>query len=232
MINVIRQRWSHGGVDADLWALSGEGPAHLPPAGQLAALVDAAGAVLARHGLSLDNLVHQRLWLRERGMRDEIDGVRRDLLRGPRRCASSSFYCAARMRAGGGVALDLLTQSPTGRRARRIVDFAPPRRYAWYLLQDGWQHFSGMAESADGVAAQFDAACGQIERGLAAEGRDWRCVTQARLFLERGQGEENWLRDAFARRSGLAAETVAFDWVDGLASADKHLEIEAVARPI
>lgn len=232
MIDSARLRWSNGGVDADLVALSGEGPAHLPPAGQLAALVDEASTLLGREGLSLENLVHQRLWLRERGLREEIDGARRDLLGGARRCASSSFYCAARIRSGASVVLDLLAQHPTARGARRIVDFAPPRRYAWYLLQDGWQHFSGMAESANGIAAQFDAACGQIERGLAAEGRGWRAATAARLFLERGQGEENWLRKAFAERSGLAPNLVAFDWVDGLASTDKHLEIEVVARPL
>ena len=147
--------------------------------------------------MTLESVVHQRIWLRDRDLRDTIDGPRRTMLDG----------------------------------ARRLVDFTPRRRYAWYLTQDGWQHFSGMAEPGETLGEQFDSACGEIERGLAVEGRGWTAVTQARLFLERGQGEEGWLRDMLHKRAGLAADRIAFDWVDSLASTNKHLEIEAVARP-
>ena len=147
--------------------------------------------------MTLESVVHQRIWLRDRDLRDTIDGPRRTMLGG----------------------------------ARRLVDFTPRRRYAWYLTQDGWQHFSGMAEPGETLGEQFDSACGEIERGLAVEGRGWTAVTQARLFLERGQGEEGWLRDMLHKRAGLAADRIAFDWVDSLASTNKHLEIEAVARP-
>lgn len=231
MIDSAPLDWPHGGRSTELWRLSGEGQAGLSPLEQLAALVDDCAALLESRDLALENLVHQRLWLRDRATRAEIDEPRRILLGDARRGASSSFISAARFAEGGDVALDLLVQRPVAQGTRRLVDFAPPRRYAWYLLQDGWQHFSGMAEPGTSLVLQFDAACGEIERGLAAEGRGWTALTEARLFLQRGKGDEVWLRQAFARRSGLAPARIAFDWVDGLASTDKHLEIEAVARP-
>jgi len=224
--------WLHDGRSTALWRLSGEGQAGLAPLEQLAVLVDDCAVLLAKQELALENLVHQRLWLRDRAMRAEIDEPRRILLGEARRAASSSFISAARFAQGGDVALDLLVQRPVDRGSRRLVDFTPPRRYAWYLLQDGWQHFSGMAETGASLVLQFDAACGEIERGLLSEGRGWDALTEAHLFLQRGRGDEAWLRQAFAKRSGLAPPRIAFDWVDGLASADKHLEIEAVARPI
>ena len=232
MIESAPLSWFHDGRATELWRLSGEGQAGLAPLEQLAGLVDDCAALLAGQELALENLVHQRLWLRDRAMRAEIDAPRRILLGDARRAASSSFFSATRFAKGGDVALDLLVQRPVDRGSRRLVDFIPPRRYAWYLLQDGWQHFSGMAETAANLSMQFDAACGEIERGLIVEGRDWAALTEAHLFLERGRGDEAWLRRAFAMRSGLAPSRIVFDWVDGLASIDKHLEIEAVARPL
>lgn len=232
MIESAPLSWLHNGRATELWRLSGEGQAGLAPLEQLAGLVDDCAALLAGQELALENLVHQRLWLRERSMRAKIDEPRRILLGEARRAASSSFISAARFAKGGDVALDLLVQRPVDHGSRRLVEFAPPRRYAWYILQDGWQHFSGMAETAANLPMQFDAACEEIERGLIAEGRHWATVTEAHLFLERGTGDEAWLRQSFAKRSGLAPSRIAFDWVDGLASTDKHLEIEAIARPV
>lgn len=231
MVETARLDWRHDGRVSELAFFAAEGPAHLSPAEQLATLVDDCAEALAKRELTLENLVHQRVWLRDRTVRDAIDGPRRILLGDDRRAPSSSFISAAHFKSGGAVAVELLAQRPEAPSQRRLVDFVPPRRYAWYLLQDGWLHFSGMAEAGDGLPAQFDAACAAIEDGLAAEGRDWRHVSHTRLFLERGKGEEHWLRQSFAQRSGLLATAARFDWVDGLASSNKHLEIEAVARP-
>jgi enamine deaminase RidA (YjgF/YER057c/UK114 family) len=231
MIACARLQWPLDGQTADFFNLTGEGPAGLSPLEQLTTLVDAFVSALAAQQMTLETVVHQRVWLRDRALRDSVDGPRRTMLGGARRAASSSFFSASRFRAGSSVALELLAQRPIAGGERRLVDFTPPRRYAWYLMQDGWQHFSGMAEPGASLAEQFESACEEIERGLAAEGRDWKAVMQARLFLERGQGDESWLRHLFRKRAGLAADKVAFDWVDSLASPNKHLEIEAVARP-
>lgn len=222
-------RWQAGSRATELVGLTGEGDAALSPADQLAALVAAAEAALAPDGLSLDDLVYQRLWLRDRALRGEIDGPRAALLGGRRRCASSSFMDRSRLRAGGAVALDLLIQKPAGGE-RRLVEFDPPRRYAWYLMRDGWQHVSGMAETGDGLEAQFAAAAAAVEDALAAEGRGWAQVTAVRLFLERGEGSEDWLRDNLINRSKIDHQIIDFKYVDGLASAEKHLEIEVTAR--
>lgn len=231
LIDSARLTWRYNDYVSEFVRIVAEAPGDEPPALQLAALTDACAEQAKAHDLTLENIVHHRLWLRRQETRAETDEPRAILLGGERRAASSSFISAARFRGGGDVALDLLLQRPRDGGERRIVDFAPPRRYAWYLLQDGWQHFSGMAEQGEDTAGQFAAACDAVERGLAEEGRDWQLAANAHLFLQRGHGDEAWLRDSFARRSGMPPDLIRFDWVEALASPDKHLEIEAIIRP-
>jgi hypothetical protein len=231
VIQSARQNWRYGDYFSEFVRLSGEATGDEPPALQLAALVDSCEETAESFGLTLENIVHHRLWLRSHAARAEVDEPRAVLLGGARRAASSSFVSAARFREDGAVALDLLLQRPRDGGTRRLVDFAPPRRYAWYLLQDDWQHFSGMAEQGQDLAAQFRTACDVIEDGLAAEGRNWALAIGAHLFLQHGRGDEIWLRNSFARRSGMADDLILFDWVDALASPAKHLEIEIVVRP-
>lgn len=213
-----------------LIGLSGEGIPGLTPADQLAGLLDAFDKRLRQDGLALENAVRHRLWTRDRRARDESNDIRARLISGNRRCATSSFIDRDRFASAGDVAIELWAQYPASTQRRRLVDFDPPRRYAHYLVQDGVFHLSGMAEPGATLDAQFDNAFGEVIRAMEMEKVAWPDVLSASLFVERGQGEPRWMMERFRKAAGAELPFVECEAVDGLASVDKHLEIEITAR--
>jgi enamine deaminase RidA (YjgF/YER057c/UK114 family) len=215
---------------AELVNLSGEGAPGRTPADQLAGLLETFDERLRGFGLSLENAVRHRLWTRDRRARDESNDIRARLISGDRRCATSSFIDRERFASAGDVALELWAQYPARAPRRLLVDFNPPRRYAHYLIQGGLLHLSGMAEPGATLDAQFDNAFGEVTAAMGREKVAWTDVLSASLFVERGQGEPRWLIERFRKAVGAELPFVECEPVDGLASTDKHLEIEITAR--
>ena len=213
-----------------LVSLYREGQPGLSAAAQLAGILQACDRDLAGAGLALENGVRHRVWTRSRAARDASNDARARLIAGQRRCATSSFIDAGRFISGADVALELLAQVPAARAERRLVDFAPPRRYAHYLVQDGLVFVSGMAESGDGLVQQFERALAEVRRALDLESLQWTNVLSASLFIERGTADAAWLMRRFADALPGPLADVTCEEVDGLASTDKHLEIEVTAR--
>lgn len=197
---------------------------------QLADLLDRIESELAAAGLSLDDAVFHRLWLRSREGRDEIAEVRGSRFSGVRRTASSSFIAPGRFSGPGDVALEIIARAPHPGAVRRLVDFDPPRRYAHYMTAGSWLFLSGMAEEGETIEVKFSKSLAQVEVALRRELLSWDAVTEATLFIERGCGTAEWLRDAFRAAVPVEPGRITIEDVDGLASTDKHLEIEIVAR--
>lgn len=213
-----------------LISLLAEGAPDRTPADQLAGVLEGCDRRLRDIGLSLENAVRHRLWTRDRRARDESNDIRARLIAGNRRCATSSFIDRDRFASAGDVAVELWAQLPASTPRRRLIDFDPPRRYARYLVQDGLFHLSGMAEPGATIDTQFDNAFGEVVRAMAMEKVAWADVLSASLFIERGQGEPQWLIERFRQAAGTDVPFVECEPVDGLASIDKHLEIEITAR--
>jgi len=87
-----------------------------------------------------------------------------------------------------------------------------------------------MAEPGATLDAQFDNAFGQVMAAMQREKVAWPDVLSASLFIERGHGEPQWLLERFRAAAGADLPFVECEPVDGLASIDKHLEIEITAR--
>lgn len=213
-----------------LISLYQEGAPGRSPADQLAGVLEACDRRLGEFGLSLENAVRHRLWTRDRRAREESNDIRARLIAGNRRCATSSFIDRDRFASAGDVSVELWAQFPTSAPCRRLVDFDPPRRYAHYLVQDDILHLSGMAETGATIDTQFDNAFGEVVRAMAMEKVAWADVLSASLFIERGHGEPQWLIERFRQAAGTDVPFVECEPVDGLASTDKHLEIEITAR--
>ncbi len=213
-----------------LVSLYREGRPGSAPADQLVEIVTALDSDLRDAGLSLENAVRHRLWTRDRTSRDGTNEVRARLITDRRRCATSSFIDAARFVSAADVAVELLAQYPkVEEEHRRLVDFDPPRRYARYLVQDGLMFTSGMAEPGDSLEEQFANAMAEITRSMRRELVAWRDVLSAQLFIERGHGKPAWLMDRVRQAAGGDLPYIDCEEVDGLASLDKHLEIEITA---
>lgn len=212
-----------------LVSLYREGQPGATPADQLAGVLSALDADLREVGLSLENAVRHRIWTRDRAIREGTNDVRASLITGQRRCATSSFIDAGRFVSSGDVAVELLAQYPDAANRRRLVDFDPPRRYARYLAQDGMMFASGMAEPGASIEEQFSNAMAEIARSMRRESVAWRDVLSAQLFIERGHGEPAWLMNRLRQAAGGELPYLDCEEVDGLASPDKHLEIEITA---
>ena len=96
------------------------------------------------------------------------------------------------------------------------------------MVQDDWLFLSGMAEEADTMDGQFDKALAEVQAALDREGANWGQVTEATLFLERGRADLDWLRRRFLGAAPVLPPRISFEYVDGLASTPKHLEIEVI----
>jgi enamine deaminase RidA (YjgF/YER057c/UK114 family) len=193
-------------------------------------LIEHLSAELAECGLRLDDVVFHRLWTRDRSLRERISAPRERLLGGSRKSATSSFVSATHILSEGFLALEMIACKAKAPLSRRVVEFSPPRAYAHYLVQDDWLFLSGMAENAPTMEEQFEAAFAEVERALAQERIDWRSVQEASLFLEKGSADLTWLEDRFRNAVRRFPQRVNFELVDGLASIEKKLEIEIIAR--
>lgn len=213
-----------------LVSLYGEGPAGGSPEDQLAAVLDRLDETLRSVGLSLENAVRHRLWTRDRASREASNAARARLITGNRRCATSSFIDSRRFVSAADVAIELIAQYPAPGNRRCLVDFTPPRRYAHYLVQDGLLFLSGMAESGATLDDQFSKAVSEVTRAMVTENVAWDDVLSASLFIERGLNDPAWLMERFRQAVPLPLPYVSCEEVDGLASADKHLEIEITAQ--
>lgn len=225
---VVVKQISWGGHS--LLSLYGEGRSGRAPAEQLTEVFGTLDRQLREQGLSLDNAVRHRLWTRTREARDASNEARARLIAGHRRCATSSFIDRNIFVSDGDVAVELIAQYPAAAPDRRLVDFSPPRRYARYLVQDGLMFVSGMAEEGATLETQFDNAMREVAVAMSCESVDWRDVFSAQLFLERGDTDPTWLLQRFRAAVGFDLPYLDCQEVDGLASPDKHLEIEITAR--
>lgn len=222
------QSKSHYWRGTELVSLYGEGTSGTP-AQQLEDLVQRSWTALGAHGLAAGDVVFTRLWMRDRNDASGLAEVRERVLRGPARSASSSFYSHDHFIGNGAVALELFAFRAAVPQTRRIVDFTPARRYAHYMMQDNWLFLSGMAEEGDTMDQQFDKAFAEVQRALDLEKLTWRDVTEATMFLERGRADIEWFRKRFVG-AVKPLPRMSFEYVDGLATPTKNLEIEIIAH--
>lgn len=199
------------------------------PSKQLESIVQGCWKALDELGLCETDVVFTRLWMGDRSSTEGLSGARERLLRGRARAASSSFYSADHIVSGSGIALEMLAFRAESPSSRRLVDFSPPRRYAHYMMQDGWLFLSGMAEEGDSLDDQFTRSLTQVSLALEQEQGSWRDVVKTTLFLEKGQGSREWLQQRFISSVSPRSPQFSIEMVDGLATTSKHLEIEIIA---
>jgi enamine deaminase RidA (YjgF/YER057c/UK114 family) len=228
MIDVTQQRFR----GLTTWELIGEGQAG-SPAEQTQQLLTDIGHACETLGGSLSDLVFIRFWMRSRGISNDVRAVRRKLIDDKERTASSSFFSTSVFKGSGDVRIDALYCPDHRNSVRKPVEFDPPRRYLHYLARGNGLFTSGMAEAGVSVEEQCQKNLAWLDEALQAEGFQWSNVCQLNLFRERGQSID-WapVLSALATRNDPEATIITLFDVDGLASPDKHLEIELIAtRP-
>ncbi|MEX0603574.1 MAG: hypothetical protein WD623_07475 [Marinobacter sp.] len=216
------------------WELTGEGDAGAgSPAEQTEQLLIDLGFACETLGGSLSDLVFIRFWMRSRAISKEVRAVRRKLIDDKERTASSSFFSTTVFQGPGDIRINALYCPDHRNSARKPVEFDPPRRYLHYLAHGNGLFTSGMAEAGVSIEEQCQKSLAWLDEALQAEELQWSNVCQLNLFRERGQNID-WapVLSTLATRNDPEATVITLFDVDGMASPDKHLEIELIAtRP-
>lgn len=199
------------------------------PAGLLEPVMDRIAAVAGQQGCTLADAVFHRLWTSTREVREACAAPRAKYFSGENRTASSSFISQVRAPGAFSVAVDVMVLVGAAQGGKRVVDFEPPRRYAHYAVAPDTLVLSGMAESGPTVEAQFTRSLQQIELAFGRERASWPSTWQVNAFLETGYGNLADVKTRLEQTLAVRPERIAIEFVDGLASSDKHLEIEAIA---
>lgn len=197
---------------------------------QMTALLARCETVLKADGLSVLDVVFQRMFLRGREAREEASAARGTFFSGDRRGGSSSFQSADRFQGPGDAMIEMLALRSKSGKPKRLVEFAEPRKYPHYVVHDDLMFVSGMAELASTPEEQLARSLAQVELALKRENVSWRDVIEARTYLQKGSKTPAWLRAGLDAAAKLQIPRVIVEPVDGLATEGKVLEIEVVVR--
>ncbi len=200
------------------------------PADQTRDVLTAIHQQCEQLGGGLSDLVFVRFWVRSRSMNEEVRAIRREMIDDNFRIATSSFIDGAVFQGNGDVRAEALICSDIKPRGRRIVEFDPPRRYPHYLEQKEGLFMSGMAEVGATHEDQCEANIRLLNQALRECGLTWQHVSQLQIFRERSQNIDlTMVLKMLANECDLSSIYVTHYEVDGLASTNKHLEIELFA---
>jgi enamine deaminase RidA (YjgF/YER057c/UK114 family) len=210
--------------------ISAEAPPGPADAG-LRGIVEAAERVLRELlGLSLANVVRTRLWGRTAADRTAASAVRRLMLDGPARAASSSYVDAAHFAGPGSVALDLVAMEPAGADARkRVVELDPPAAPPMFVAYDGLVFLSGLCLAEPTLAAAVPKTVEKFASFMERAGVSWVHAIHLASYVARPDSliEMERLLNAAAPVHTVTAD---YSLVDGHAVPGAHVEIEVTAR--
>jgi len=111
---------------------------------------------------------------------------------------------------------------------RHPGDFAPPRNYLCYLEFDSVLFFSGFTSEAATLAQQVGEVLATLDSAFTKAKTDWSKVVKLSLLLQRGANLDS-AKQALAQANRLSAPEIEFTFVDGFASENYLVEIEATA---
>lgn len=185
-------------------------------------------AAIREAGLAPEHIVRSRLFTRDRESRQQASDIRRKMLAGSLRGASSSFFDARRLPEEARVRVDLSVLDAPAGAAKEVVEYdpeiAPPRS----VRLGGLVFLSGVTDTAPGLAAQTATIAASIRDSLARAGAGLERTRLVSIFLA---DDEN-PRDALALvQAHLAppACPVTLTQVGGYSAPTKRIEIEVTA---
>jgi enamine deaminase RidA (YjgF/YER057c/UK114 family) len=209
--------------------LSAEGPDRTDPGAAAAALFTDFAAVLESDGLSLADTVRSRLFGRDRAARDAASDVRRDMLSGPARAATSSYIAPALFASDASVAMDLIALRPGPGLEKAVRENDPPRLPCRYLTRGPLVVFSGQTAVLPSLDVQLRTdILPRITDYLAECGCGWDQVVHMSCYLHASQSADD-LRTLIRETTGRLPQELAIHFVEGYSAEGKLVEVEVTA---
>ena len=213
------------GPDADsLWAIA-EVAADMPAALEAPLRGRRRGARRVAR-LSLADVVRARMFASTRDVRDAASVVRFRWLRGPARCATSSYLLPARFPTGDGASVELLAL--TGASQAKVVDeYEPPQGPCRFVAARGRVFFSGLTSTRETLGGQLEHIHRRLEENrAAAAGRLGLPGAPLRAACYVHRSVDRDVATAVAGLVGLSADSIGIHRVDGFSTPGKLLELE------
>ncbi len=193
------------------------------------ALFGAFEEALAPHGLSLANAVRSRIFGRDRAARDAASDVRRSVLSGPARAATSSYIAPRVFDSEAAVAMDLIALKPAPGHEKAIRENDPPRLPCRYLTAGPLVVFSGQTAVLPTLGDQLRGdILPRITEYLAECGSRWDRVVHTACYLHASQDPDE-LRALFRETAGALPPAFDIRFVEGYSAEGKLVEVEITA---
>lgn len=209
--------------------IGAEAPSRDSPASQAEVLFQRASRVLEDHGLSLSDTVRSRLFGRDRAARDAASEVRRSVLSGAARAATSSYIAPALFASDASVAMELIALRRAPGLDKSIRENDPPRLPCRYLTIGPLVMLSGQTAVLPGLEEQL---VGDILPRVGAyleEARSgWDRVMQLSCYLHASESAEE-TRGMFREAVGSLPERFEIRFVEGYSAEGKLIEVETTA---
>lgn len=184
---------------------------------------------LTGRGLSLDQAVRSRLFGRDRASRDAASEIRKTILAGSARAATSSYIAPDRLTPGALVAMDLLALVPPKTGTKIIRENDPPRLPCRYLRWGDLVVLSGQTAVLPTLEEQvLGNILPRVESYLAEAGSGWNRVIHAACYLHRDEDPDH-MRRLYRQMSGGLPPRFDLRPVEGYSAEGKRVEIEITA---
>lgn len=216
-------RLEPGPDDDSLWAraqIAAGDPAALER------LFEVAAEALQGRGLALADVVRSRMFASTRQVRDAASVVRFRWLRGPARCATSSYLLPACFPRGDGASIELLALEGASR-AKVVDEYDPPQGPCRFVAAGRHVFFSGLTSTHETLGRQLEHIHRRLdENRAAAAGRLGLPGVPLRAGCYVHRSVERDVATALAGIVGLPASTIGIHRVDGFSTPGKLLELE------
>ena len=180
-------------------------------------------------GLTLDQTVRTRMWVRDMPCWEAGVHERVRILKGPARSVSSSHVRPERLGGRARVAVDLLAmRPPTDGGAKAMKEYEPRTIVLRWLRWGSLLFLSGVTDmTTPTLDTQFPIIIKRLTDSLADGGASWRDVARASFFLHRDESLPQ-LRERFAAAVDARIPSLDYTFVDSRQG--KRLEVELTAR--
>jgi enamine deaminase RidA (YjgF/YER057c/UK114 family) len=191
--------------------------------------ISTAVADIKRFGVNAEHIVRSRIWSRDSTVRQIASDVRRAMLSGALRAASSSYSDEERLPEGSNMMIDLVALCSVSRSASKTVrEYEPAIAPPMFIALDGMLFLSGNTDVSPDYATQLATIVDKIGNVLAKAGGSWRKAVAITVYISKR------LNPAMARPAidaHLREVTCPFvmSTVDGFSTPEKLVEIEVTA---
>jgi enamine deaminase RidA (YjgF/YER057c/UK114 family) len=180
-------------------------------------------------GLTLDQTVRSRMWVRDMPTWEAGVHERVRVLKGAARSVSSSHIRPERLVGNARISVDMLAMHPPADGSAKVMkEYEPQTIVLRWLKWGGLLHLSGVTDmTTTTLDQQFPIIIKRLTDSLADGGASWKDVARMSCFLHRDESLRE-LRERFSSAVDARISSVDYTFVDSRQG--KRLEVELTAR--